>query len=591
MRAWFRTIRARLFAWYSLVLVAVIMLFVASFAVYVSWLLRDRAARTSGQLTQAISSRIDSEIATMNEVSVNVAFSAATGDAFRRYFAEDDAVERDSLRRLLSDLLFAFIGPMQPVSQLTLYDLEGRSVGVGFSYRSGDAPVPQPWFAEAFARRGARLLTVPFADPAARAGELSLSLCRLYFDRSSMRIGYIEVRQRYDEVFRAAAEAAVPAEARDVYVFDEAGDVLFPASEHGRPEAARYRSAVDAGPRDGRTVSLRNPATGEHDLIGHAVSDLTGWTVVAVESQRVLLAPVARFTSVVCLAGVLVLLATLAGSFLLARRLTLPIRGIYESVRALSLAELPADFAVDSGIDELDSLAISFREMCDRLRASVGDLVHARTEEMRARMLALQSQMNPHFLHNTISTISVLAEDGMSREIVALCEDLSGMLRYISSSEDAGVPLGAEIEHTGRFLALMARRYEGQILSTIDVADGLRDLRVPKLSVQPLVENSLRHGIDVPPPWRIAIAASREDARWRVTVRDHGGGFPEEVLASIRSRMAAFDESGAMPSVHVQGMGILSIFLRLRLLYGDGASFEVGNAPDGGALVAFGAPG
>ncbi len=126
---------------------------------------------------------------------------------------------------------------------------------------------------------------------------------------------------------------------------------------------------------------------------------------------------------------------------------------------------------------------------------------------------------------------------------------------------------------------------------TIDVADGLRDLRVPKLSVQPLVENSLRHGIDVPPPWRIAIAASREDARWRVTVRDHGGGFPEEVLASIRSRMAAFDESGAMPSVHVQGMGILSIFLRLRLLYGDGASFEVGNAPDGGALVAFGAPG
>jgi hypothetical protein len=174
LRARLRTIGSRLFLWYSLVIVAVIVLFVLSFSYYSSRLLRERASRSSIQLTQTVLTHIDAEIATMNEVSVNVAFSSATFDTFLRYFAETDSVERATLRRSLSNLLFGFIGPLQPVSQLNLYDLEGRDVGVGFSNGSSDRPLPPAWFSAARALRGAKHVTAPQPDAAARSSGLAM---------------------------------------------------------------------------------------------------------------------------------------------------------------------------------------------------------------------------------------------------------------------------------------------------------------------------------------------------------------------------------------------------------------------------------
>lgn len=129
-----------------------------------------------------------------------------------------------------------------------------------------------------------------------------------------------------------------------------------------------------------------------------------------------------------------------------------------------------------------------------------------------------------------------------------------------------------------------------QIAHVVEVPPELARVRVPKLCIQPLVENSLRHGIGVPPPWRIRIRAERCDGHWRVGVHDSGGGFDAATLAAIRGRMQELERAPSLPEFHVQGMGLVSIFLRLKLLHGEGAFLHVGNNPEGGAAVVLGAP-
>jgi two-component system sensor histidine kinase YesM len=467
----------------------------------------------------------------MNRVSVDVAFSREVGESFARLRAATSPSNRYNVRLALNQLLFGVIGPMLPVYQVNLFDLAGEGVGAGFAGVTPRLPAQgSDWRREALAREGARFITAPFPDPDDPTAGPLISLCRLYFDRSNARVGYIEVQQRADAVFASAREAVpVPdgfRAATRVVVLDGQGALLYPlagsADEAVRVWADRLRSAS----QDRGTLSLRDPSTGARYLVARAGSELTGWTVAVIDSEQVLLSPVSSFTRGVAVAGVGAVLLVLFISYLLARRFGAPIAALSASVRSLTLSGAAVRAREpSSGIEELDALSASFAQMRARLGESVEQLVRSRSLELRARMLALQSQMNPHFLYNTISTIGALAEDGRSTEIAGMCDELSRMLRYVSAAEPAEVTLAEEIEHTRHFLGLMRHRYEEQVSWSIDIPRDLLEIPVPRLSVQPLVENSLKHGIHVPPPWKVTVSAERRDGRWFVSVADNGAGF------------------------------------------------------------------
>ena len=144
------------------------------------------------------------------------------------------------------------------------------------------------------------------------------------------------------------------------------------------------------------------------------------------------------------------------------------------------------------------------------------------------------------------------------------------------------------------YLECIRMRYGDQLSSSITVPDEMLEIQIPKLCIQLLVENAVRSVTTVSPPWNIRIECGIDEAgqagerTWKVTVRDNGPGFDPEVDQHLRSQMDYILANGILPSLKIQGMGILNIFIRLYLLDGIPFIFDMGNNPDGGAFVTIG---
>jgi two-component system, sensor histidine kinase YesM len=118
----------------------------------------------------------------------------------------------------------------------------------------------------------------------------------------------------------------------------------------------------------------------------------------------------------------------------------------------------------------------------------------------------------------------------------------------------------------------------------------MRDIKVPRLVLQPFIENCFKYATASRPPWRIELRGRVAEGRWEVEILDNGPGFPAETLAIVRERFAARDREGrGLPALSISGMGIVNSYERFKLSFGSVSYFEVANRPEGGARVAMGA--
>jgi len=200
-------------------------------------------------------------------------------------------------------------------------------------------------------------------------------------------------------------------------------------------------------------------------------------------------------------------------------------------------------------------------------RAVEGEAAAARAEgeAARAQLAALQAQMNPHFLFNALNTVASLVRSN-PRSAEATVENLSDVLRR--TLERTSQPIGTladEIDYIKAYLAVEQERFGDRLNVEWAVAPDLRDAPVPAMTLQPLVENAIRHGMGPRRAGgRVRIAADVEGSRLRLTVEDDGDGFP--------------------PRYH-EGTGLANLRKRLQVLHGDAATLRIGSPPAGARVI------
>ena len=190
-----------------------------------------------------------------------------------------------------------------------------------------------------------------------------------------------------------------------------------------------------------------------------------------------------------------------------------------------------------------------------------------------ARFAALQAQVNPHFLFNTLNTITVLVRDDDRQGAVRIVEHLSEMLRRTLSRDRANeVSLGEELELVKEYVAIEQARFSDRLRPEFDIPDTLLASMVPSFALQHLVENAIRHGIARDPDaGRLIVAARHVGDVLEITVTDDGGGI---------------DPDAPIPKGH----GIDNTRERLRALYGENASLEIVRSADGGTIATLRVP-
>ncbi len=221
----------------------------------------------------------------------------------------------------------------------------------------------------------------------------------------------------------------------------------------------------------------------------------------------------------------------------------------------------------DMEVAELADLADQINVMAARLQGLIGQIRQKQEHLAKAELRTLQAQINPHFLYNTLDTIVWQAESGNAEDVITLTRSLSDFFRISLSAGADWIPVTQELRHASAYLSIQKIRYRDILNYEMDVEGDLGDAWIPKLLLQPLVENALYHGIKTRRGGGvIRIRACREEKILRFAVEDTGRGMAPEKLEELRAMLA---EEPAVQTFETErkGFGLRNVNLRIRLYY------------------------
>lgn len=587
------SIRYQLFLTYAVIIILISGIYAVAFYLYESRAFTSRSLAGVTELSLSLSNKLDLEIQKMDNVTLSVAYSNLIKDRLIKIARNDNedrsySIDQISNIKELSEIMVAAIGPSQSVRNLRIYDLEGNRISSGAITKYGKEDVTlMPWFNNVIAKEGGSIIGLPEKDDELADSfiyfkdKYFISLYRTFFGSFGHIQGVIQAQQDAEVIFSSLIALEDEGESdKKYYVINSDGEQLYPYKNHDKSGEFYFEQFINA---ESHSFYVDSPVHhGSKELVSYHVSNETGWILAVVTSREALIESLKQYMMKVIITTFVILILSLILSYYMAQRITKPIATLHSAIKKMDInGFMSVGQSVKSGINEIEALQIAFNSMNTKLKHSVEKLLFSQSQEIRATMAALSSQMNPHFLYNTITTISIMAEEGMSEEITRLCQKLSSMLRYISSESLNEVSLGAEIEYTTTYLECMKIRYPEDLIYTIEINEELLNIPIPKLLIQPLVENCMKHGIHVPSPWRIKVIGEVNDNRWTITVSDNGPGMSNQKREELFNKINEMDQSNKFPSLSVKGMGLINIYFRLKLTYNEHMIFDIAEHSNG----------
>lgn len=199
-----------------------------------------------------------------------------------------------------------------------------------------------------------------------------------------------------------------------------------------------------------------------------------------------------------------------------------------------------------------------------RLRDSTTNEIALREGTLHAQLGALQAQINPHFVYNTLNIISAKSMESGNYDVIEICDQFAQMLRYSTDTSSRTATMAEEIENVRNYLMLAKARYENNLEFTIDVPENLNKITVPKLTLQPLVENAITHGYDGKNELRkLSITGRIEGQHLILEIRDNGTGFSNEMLQNMRARIQEIKEGKLSIESTGGHIGLINTCMRL----------------------------
>jgi two-component system sensor histidine kinase YesM len=312
-------------------------------------------------------------------------------------------------------------------------------------------------------------------------------------------------------------------------------------------------------------------------LVGYYPSLTTGWQVVGVVPFQELASGIQQTRFIVAAAVIVSLVVVLILSTFISKSITKPLKELGKSMKWVENGIFTFRVEVNRE-DEIGRLSQSFNHMLTELDHLTETVYVAKNKEMQLQLMnreaelkALQNQINPHFLYNTLNTMSCIGEIRKVYEVSEMSKALASMFKY-SISNEAMSTVGEEVEHVRSFISIMELRYPFSFRLLIDIEIDMLEEEVVKLVLQPLVENAVFHGIEPRQTDGCIRISCREVGETIVLqVSDDGIGMTMERQSEIMRSITALDSYNA----YKEHVALRNIAQRMRLHYRDQAKMEI----------------
>ena len=315
---------------------------------------------------------------------------------------------------------------------------------------------------------------------------------------------------------------------------------------------------------------------GENKLYTMSASEKTGWIVVGVANNLDLMKS-RKETQKLYLytAAVLLMIAVLLAAFISAA-VTKPITRLRNSMKEVEKGHFESASIKEISHNEIGSLSKSFNLMTLEIKNLMEQNTHVQEQKRMLELQALQSQINPHFLYNTLDSIIWMAEGNRSEEVIIMTASLARLLRQGISNESELVWVKQETDYVKSYLTIQKMRYKDKLEFEIQMDQDILEQKIIKLILQPIVENAIYHGIKYKDTkGLIRISGWKEDGCMLFEIYDNGRGMEAEEMKHI------FDKNKSRETVR-SGVGIYNVQMRLKLYYGEGYGISYESRPGEG---------
>ncbi|MCJ8013491.1 sensor histidine kinase [Paenibacillus sp. KQZ6P-2] len=368
-------------------------------------------------------------------------------------------------------------------------------------------------------------------------------------------------------------------------LIDDQGYVIYAVDENiigtNIREDNRTRPALEHG--------LENYMTewnGEPSLCVSVSSPQTGWKLLTFVPQNVMMkkANEIRYNTVLSIA--IVIMTALSISILVSRALTIPLRKIVGLMKNVQKGMLDVRYPVTSS-DEVGIVGAQFNKMLERIQALITENYEITLHKKDVEMRVLQSQINPHFMYNTLETIRLTAELNDDHKVSEMSYLLGKLLRYSISHSMETVTLQQEIQYLETYMALQNYRFSGRFRLELDIPEEWNDLRCPKLMLQPIAENAIYHGLEgVRGTGIIAIHIESNPESVYIHIADNGIGMSVSQLEGLINQM----ESAAIKTTNDRGIGLRNVYERIKLHYGNKSELLIHSEQGQGTCITIRLP-
>jgi two-component system sensor histidine kinase YesM len=296
---------------------------------------------------------------------------------------------------------------------------------------------------------------------------------------------------------------------------------------------------------------------GKKMIICYDTSPITGWiSVIVIPPDRLLdkILPSLRMYTVYV--AIILILISIIISYFITVRITRPIQKLTKATK--KIGEGIFDIKIqEEGSSEFKELIHKFNGMNDKIQKLIEENYESKIKEKEAEITALNLQLDPHFMYNTLNLINLISTENGQDEISEMIMSLSTMLKYTVKNQKDIVPFKEDFEYLKGYIYLMTKRFEGKFTVEYDVEEKLNNYSAPKFLMQPFVENSLVHGFNsIKKGGILRIHCWIEEMNRYFCIEDNGNGMSEEKILEL-----SCPETGSV--------GMNNVDKRIKIIYGD----------------------
>ena len=291
-------------------------------------------------------------------------------------------------------------------------------------------------------------------------------------------------------------------------------------------------------------------------------SDKTGWTVVSCSYISELLKRSDQAQELYMLMAIILVAVSLIISSIMSRSITRPIHKLQSSMASIQDGDFQARNVEVDSLNEIGSLTETFNVMTQKIQELMVQIIEEQEAKRKSELKALQSQINPHFLYNTLDSIIWMAEEGKNEEVVVMTASLAKLFRQLISNDEGEISIFQEIEYCRNYLIIQKMRYKDKLEFEIDLDPDIKNEKIIKLVLQPLIENAIYHGLKYKESKGLLVVkgySQGEDILFEI--KDNGIGMDSETMEHIFERHKVNYRSN--------GVGVYNVQRRIKLSYGQ----------------------